>query len=179
MSVNAREVVMKERLAVWAILAGGIALTAAVFFASADVTHWVMGLHRTDVVVRPGPTVYVTVPAHHGHARQRALPAPAPAVPATGGDFTAKHTARARPGHRDEHARRHHRGEDARRHHLDERARRHHQHADGWPHHSRRCRQGQDQAQRIFPGTVATLAVTGTAGWLACGDHAQVMGPAY
>ena len=152
---------MKERLAVWAILAGGIALTAAVFFASADVTHWVMGLHRTDVVVRPGPTVYVTVPAHHGHARQRALPAPAPAVPATGGDFTAKHTARARPGHRDEHARRHH------------------QHADGWPHHSRRCHQGQDQAQRIFPGTVATLAVTGTAGWLACGDHAQVMGPAH
>src|SRR5215472_5435968 len=155
------EVVMKERLAVWAILAGGIALTAGVFFASADVTHWMMGLHRTDVVVRPGPTVYVTVPAHHGDARQRALPAPAPAVPATGGDFTAKQTARARPDHRDE------------------RARRHHHHADGWPHHRRRCHQGQDQAQRIFPGTVATLAVTGTAGWLACGDHAQVMGPAY
>ena len=161
---------MKERLAVWAILGGGIALTAAVFFASADVTHWVMGLHRTDVVVRPGPTVYVTVPAHHGDARQRALPAPAPAVPATGGDFTAKQTARARPDHRDEHARRHH---------LDERARRHHQHADGWPHHRRRCHQGQDQARRIFPGTVATLAVTDTAGRLACGDHPQVMGPAH
>ena len=79
---------MKERLAIWAILAGGIALTGTAFFASAGVTHWVMSQHRTEVVVRPGPTVYVTVLAKHGHARHRTLPAQAPAVPVRTTDVT-------------------------------------------------------------------------------------------
>jgi len=60
-------------------------MATVAFFASTGVTHWVMGLHQTDVVVRPGPTVYVTVPAGHGQAHKRALPAPAPAGPAYGG----------------------------------------------------------------------------------------------
>lgn len=177
--LSAGEVVMRERLAVWAILAGGIALTAAAFFASADVTHWVMGLHRTDVVVRPGPTVYVTVPAHDGHARHRAPPAPAPAVPAAGGDFTSQQDARARPDHRDAHAWRHHRGDHARRRHLGDHAWWHrlgdhawwhHQGAQAWPDHGGGCHKGQEQAQRIFAATgpVVTLAVTDIVDWLAC-----------
>jgi len=179
---------MRERLAVWVILAGGIALTAAVFFASADVTHWVMGLHRTDVVVRPGPTVYVTIPAHPAHARQRARPAPSPAVPAAGGGFTSQQDAHARPEHRGEHARRHDRGEHARRHDRDEHAWRHHQGDHAWRHHQGdhawpdlrgRCHRGQDQRQPLIAatGTVATLAVTDTVDWFACSDHAQVIGP--
>src|SRR5215831_1717710 len=99
------EVVMKGRLAIWAILAGGIALTGTAFFASAGVTHWVMSQHRTEVVVRPGPTVYVTVPAKHGHARHRAQPAQAPAAPAGGGSFPSREAAHARPDHRGAHAR--------------------------------------------------------------------------
>src|SRR5215471_16665655 len=87
------EVVMKERLAIWVILAGGIALTGTAFFASAGVTHWVMSQHRTEVVVRPGPTVYVTVPAKHGHARRRAPPIQAPAAPAGGGSFPSREAA--------------------------------------------------------------------------------------
>jgi len=167
---------MRERLAAWAILAGGIALTAAVFFASADVTHWVMGLRRTDVVVRPGPTVYVTVPAQPGHAHQRARPAPAPNVPAAGGDFTSQQDARARPDHRDARARQHHRRERARGHHFGDHAWRHHQAAHSWADHRGRCHEGQHQPQRSFAvtGTVATLAVTGTVNWLAC---SQGMGP--
>ena len=163
---------MKERLAAWAILAGGIALTTAAFFASADVTHWIMGLHRTDVVVRPGPTVYVTIRPHHGHARQRAQPAPAPNVPAAGGEFTSQQDARARPDPRDAHARRHHRADRARAHHLGDHAWWHHQGAHAWPDHGGKCHKGQDQPQRIFaaPGTVATLAVTDTVDWLACGQ---------
>jgi len=101
---------MKERLAIWAILAGGIALTGTAFFASAGVTHWVIGQHRTEVVVRPGPTVYVTVPAKHGHARHRAPPAPAPAVPAAGGGLPSGEAAHARLDHRGPHARRDHDG---------------------------------------------------------------------
>src|SRR5215831_2180479 len=99
------EVVMKARLAIWAILAGAIALTGTAFFASAGVTHWVMSQHRTEVVVRPGPTVYVTLPAKHGHARHRALPVQAPAAPAGGGSFPSREAAHARPDHRGAHAR--------------------------------------------------------------------------
>jgi hypothetical protein len=111
------EVMMKERLAIWAILAGGIALTGTAFFASAGVTHWVMGQHRTVVVVRPGPTVYVTLPAKHGHARHRALPAQAPAAPAGGGSLPSGEAAHARPDHKGAHARRDHSGAHARRDH--------------------------------------------------------------
>jgi hypothetical protein len=108
------EVVMKERLAACAILAGGIALTAAAFFASADVTHWVMGLHHTDVVVRPGPTVYLTRPAGQHHARHRALPARAAAMPANSGDLPSRQDAYARPDRRGAHARPCRRGGHAR-----------------------------------------------------------------
>ena len=108
------EAVMKERLVTWAIVVGGIALAGTAFFASANVTHWVMSQHRTDVVVRPGPTVYVTVPAKPGHARHGAPPAPAPAVPAAGGGFPSGEAAHARPDHRGAHARLHHRGAHAR-----------------------------------------------------------------
>ena len=108
------EVVMKARLAIWAILAGAIALTGTAFFASAGVTHWVMSQHRTEVVVRPGPTVYVTLPAKHGHARHRAPPVQAPAAPAGGGSFPSREAARARPDHRGAHARPDHRGAHAR-----------------------------------------------------------------
>jgi hypothetical protein len=73
---------MKRRLPEWAILGGGTAVAAAAFFASAGITHWVIDLHQTDVVVRPGPTVYVTKPAGHGHIHQLA---PAAAGPAHGG----------------------------------------------------------------------------------------------
>ena len=48
---------MKRRLPAWTILAGVTAVAAAAFFASTGVTHWVMSLHSTEVVVRPGPTV--------------------------------------------------------------------------------------------------------------------------
>src|SRR5690349_11326817 len=104
------EVVMKERLAIWAILAGGVALTGTAFFASAGVTHWAMSQHRTEVVVRPGPTVYVTLPAKHGHARLRPLPAQAPAAPAGGDSLPSQEAAHARPDHRAAHARRDHGG---------------------------------------------------------------------
>jgi hypothetical protein len=100
---------MKERLAIWAILAGGIALTGTAFFASAGVTHWVMSQHRTEVVVRPGPTVYVSLPAKHGHTRHGALPQ-APAVPAAGGGLPSGEAAHARPDHRGAHARQDHNG---------------------------------------------------------------------
>lgn len=108
---------MNKRLAACAILAVGLALTTAVFFASADVTHWVMGLHRTDVMVRPGPTVYVTRPAGHRHARHRVPPAQAPAVPAGGVGSLSPQDGRARPDHGRGHIRAHHRGAHARDHH--------------------------------------------------------------
>lgn len=119
------EAVMKKRLATWAIVVGGIALAGSAFFASASVTHWVLSQHRTEVVVRPGPTVYVTRPARHGHARHRALPAAAPAAPAGGGGFPSREDAHARRDHRDAHARRDHKGAHARR---DHKGRRRH-----WP----------------------------------------------
>ncbi len=77
---------MTKRLPGWAIVAGGTAMATAAFFASANITHWVMGLHQTEVVVRPGPTVYLTGPAGHGHTPPcgrclpRHLPGPPPVV---------------------------------------------------------------------------------------------------
>ena len=161
---------MKERVAAWVILGVGIALTTAVFFASADVTHWVMGLHRTEVVVRPGPTVYVTRPAGHPHAHRGALPAPAPAVPAGSSGSPSQQDAHARPDHRGDHARPDHRGHHARPDHRGDHAR-HHKGAYAWADHGGRCHQGQDQAQRIIAtaGMVDTPAVTDTVDWLACG----------
>jgi hypothetical protein len=94
------ELVLKRRLPDWMILAGGTAVAAAAFFGSTGITHWVMGLQRTDVVVRPGPTVYVTTPAGHGHAHDRALPAPAPAGAAHGGSMPSRQAAHARPDQR-------------------------------------------------------------------------------
>jgi hypothetical protein len=147
-------VVMKERLAAWVILGVGIALTTAVFFASADVTHWVMGLHRTEVVVRPGPTVYVTRPAGHPHARHHAMPAPAPAAPVGSGDSPSQQDAHARPDHRRDHVRPHH-GRDH--------ARGHHRRAYAWQNHRGRCHEGHHWAQHIIPvGTAVTLTVTDT-----------------
>jgi hypothetical protein len=96
---------MKRRLLEWAILGGGTAVAAAAFFATAGITHWVMDLHQTDVVVRPGPTVYVTEPAGHGHIHQRARPAPAAAGPAHGGGDPSRLAAHARPDHREKHHR--------------------------------------------------------------------------
>ena len=157
---------MKERFAAWVILGVGIALTTAVFFASADVTHWVMGLHRTDVVVRPGPTVYVTRPAGHPHARHRALPAPAPAVPAGSAGAPSQQDAHARPDHRRDHARPHHGGNHAQ-HHRGAHARDHHKHAYAWQDHKGRCHEGHHRAPPITPaaGTAATLTATDTAEW--------------
>jgi hypothetical protein len=43
---------MTERLPGWAILAATAAVAAAAFVASADITHWVIGLHQTEVVIR-------------------------------------------------------------------------------------------------------------------------------
>jgi hypothetical protein len=85
---------MKKRLPEWAILGGGTAVAAAAFFASAGTTHWVMDLHQTHVVVRPGPTVYVTKPAGQSHTHQPTQPAPAAAGPAHGGSDPARLTAR-------------------------------------------------------------------------------------
>lgn len=65
------------------IAGGGVIVAAAVFFGSADVTHWVMGLRHTDVVVRQGPTVYVTTPAGKRHTGPR-VPYPASDQPASG-----------------------------------------------------------------------------------------------
>jgi len=103
--------VMTKFLPGWVILAGGTALATAAFFASTGVTHWVMGLHQTDVVVRPGPTVYVTVPAAHGHAHKRAQPTPAPVGVVYGGvpsptrapfdGAASRQPPHARPGHTD------------------------------------------------------------------------------
>jgi len=59
---------MNRRLPTWMILAGGTALAAAGFFASTGITHWVMGLRHTDVVIRPGPTIYLPSPTGHHHA---------------------------------------------------------------------------------------------------------------
>src|SRR5690242_10548140 len=140
------EVVMKERLAVWAILAGGVALTGTAFFASAGVTHWAMSQHRTEVVVRPGPTVYVTRPAGHPHARRRVPPTPAPAVPAGSVGVPSQQDARARPDHRRDHARQHHRGAHTRDHQRP---------AYAWQNHKGRCHEGHHQAQRIIPAAVA------------------------
>ena len=84
---------MKKRLPEWAILGGGTAVAAATFFASAGITHWVIDLHQTDVVVRPGPTVYVTKPAGHIHQL-----APAAAGPAHGGGDPSR--LAARPEHK-------------------------------------------------------------------------------
>jgi hypothetical protein len=103
---------MKGRLPNWAILAGAIAVAAAAFFASSGVTHWVMTLHRTDVVVVPGPTVYLPSPVAHSHAHKRALPAPAPAGPVVG--VQPRLDANARPDHRGAHARPGHEGAHAR-----------------------------------------------------------------
>ena len=128
---------MKERLAIWAILAGGIALTGTAFFASAGVTHWVMGQHRTEVVVRPGPTVYVTVPAKHGHARHRTLPAQAPAVPVVSGGSSSQQDARARPDHRRDHVRPVRKGAHGRD---------YHERVYAWQDHRRRCHEGHHRA---------------------------------
>lgn len=89
---------MKRLLLEWAILGGGTAMAAGAFFASAGITHWVMELHQTDVVVRPGPTVYVTKPAGHSHIHQRVRPAPAVAGPAHGGGGPSR--LAAQPDHR-------------------------------------------------------------------------------
>jgi hypothetical protein len=91
---------MKRRLPDWAILAGAAAMAAAAFFASADITHWVMGLHHTIVVVRPGPTVYLTRPPGHRHPHERALPAPALSGPAHGRGAPSPQTAHARADYR-------------------------------------------------------------------------------
>jgi hypothetical protein len=157
---------MKERLAAWMILGVGIALTTAVFFASADVTHWVMGLHRTDVVVRPGPTVYVTRPAGHPHARHHERPAPAPAVPVGTVGAPSQQDAHGRPDHRRELARPHHGGNHARQHHRGPHAR-DHKRADAWQDHKGRCHAGHHQARHSTPaaGTVASLTVTDAAEW--------------
>lgn len=118
MQIAGVEVVMKMRLHAWAILAGGIAVALAAFFASADITHWVMGLHHTVVVVRPGPTVYLPAPARHGHTHHRTPPAQVPAGPAYGAAGVPSHQdARARPDHEDHkgaHTRRDHRQAHAR-----------------------------------------------------------------
>lgn len=160
---------MKTRLAAGAVLAVGIALTTAVFFASANVTHWVMGLHRTDVVVRPGPTVYVTLPATPRHARHHAQPAqvPAvPAVPAVGGGSPSQQDARVRPDHRRDHVRPHHGGDHARRQHGDAHAWGLHKRAHAWQGHRKRCHQGHRVAHRTIPaGTVTILTVAHTAEW--------------
>ena len=100
MQIVGVEVMMNGRLATWTILAGGIAMVAVAFFASAGVTHWVMGLRHTVVVVRPGPTVYLPSPTGHGHIHDRTARDPAPAVPDYGGGGI--------PSQQDAHARRHH-----------------------------------------------------------------------
>jgi hypothetical protein len=90
---------MTKRLPGWAIVAGGTAMATAAFFASANITHWVMGLQQTQVVVRPGPTVYLTGPAGRGHPPVRALPAPAPAGPALDVGVPSRQDAHASPDH--------------------------------------------------------------------------------
>jgi hypothetical protein len=90
---------MTKRLPGWAIVAGGTAMATAAFFASANIARWVMGLRQTEVVVRPGPTVYLTGPAGHGHTPVRALPAPAPAGPAPDGGVPSRQDAHALPDH--------------------------------------------------------------------------------
>ena len=118
MQIVGVEVMMNGRLATWTILAGGIAMVAVAFFASAGVTHWVMGLRHTVVVVRPGPTVYLPSPTGHGHTRDRTAGDPAPAVPDYGGGgIPSQQDAHARRDHKGAHARPHHRGHHARRHH--------------------------------------------------------------
>src|SRR6516165_8632623 len=67
MQIVGVEVVMSRSLTTWMILAGGIAVVTATFFTSAGITHWVMGLRHTVVVVRPGPTVYLPSPPAHAH----------------------------------------------------------------------------------------------------------------
>ena len=94
---------MKRRLPDWAILAGAAVVAAAAFFASAGITHWVIGLHQTDVVVRPGPTVYLTRPPGHRHPPGRALPAPA--LSAHSGGVPSPQAAHARPDHSGKHPR--------------------------------------------------------------------------
>ena len=104
------QVMMTPRLPAWVVLAAGAALAVAAFFGSAGITHWVMGLHHTDVVVRPGPTIYLPSPARHGHALHRAPPAPAPAGPGNAGGGPPRQDAHARPDHKAAHARPGHRG---------------------------------------------------------------------
>src|SRR5215471_16857419 len=105
LQLRCAEVAMKRRLPAWAILAGVTAVAAAAFFASTGVTHWVMSLHSIEVVVRPGPTVYVPIPAGQGHVHKRARPDPAPAGPAGGGGVQPRLDANVRADHGDAHAR--------------------------------------------------------------------------
>ena len=108
------EVMMKRHLPNWVILAGGTAVAAAAFFASSGITHWAMTLHRTDVVVVPGPTVYLPSPAGPSHAHKRAAPAPVAAVPVVGGAVQPRLDADARPDHKGDHGRPGHKGDHGR-----------------------------------------------------------------
>jgi hypothetical protein len=93
---------MTKRLPGWAILAAAAAMAAAAFVASADVTHWVMGLHQTQVVIRPGPTIYLTSPAGQGHAHQRPLVATSwqRTLPMPGQTHRSRQDHRSRPDHK-------------------------------------------------------------------------------
>ena len=162
MQIVGVEVVMHQRLTTWMILAGGIAVVATAFFASAGITHWVMGLRHTVVVVRPGPTVYLPRPAGHGHSHDRVAPAPAPAVPAYDGGLPLRQDTGARPDHRGAHARGHRRGAHARRHRGGAHAWAHRRGAHTWPDHGKRHHKNQGQAHIIAAEAMATIMVTET-----------------
>ena len=146
---------MHQRLTTWMILAGGIAVVATAFFASAGITHWVMSLRHTVVVVRPGPTVYLPRPAGHGHSHDRVAPAPAPAVPAYDGGLPLRQDTGARPDHRGAHARGHRKGAHAWAHRRG---------AHAWPDHVKRHHKNQGRAQHIIAAAeaMATITVTET-----------------
>jgi len=163
MQVVGVEVVMHQRLTTWMVLAGGIAVVASAFFASAGITHWVMSLRHTVVVVRPGPTVYLPRPAGHGHSHDRVAPAPAPAVPAYDGGLPLRQDTGARPDHRGAHARGHRRGAHARRHRGGAHAWAHRRGAHTWPDHGKWHHKNQGQAQHIIAAeAMATITVSET-----------------
>ena len=141
----------------------GIAVVASAFFASAGITHWVMSLRHTVVVVRPGPTVYLPRPAGHGHSHDRVAPAPAPAVPAYDGGLPLRQDTGARPDHRGAHARGHRRGAHARRHRGGAHAWAHRRGAHTWPDHGKWHHKNQGQAQHIIAAeAMATITVAET-----------------
>jgi len=161
--------VMNRRLPTWMILAGGTALAAAGFFASTGITHWVMGLRHTDVVIRPGPTIYLPSPTGHHHAHHRVPPASAPAEPMYGGGVPSRQDADGRPDHRGDHPPRHHKGDHARQDYRGNHARlgNRRRHPQGsWPgaahHHGgegrghARAPYGAQVQQRSRPGTPLT-----------------------